>query len=109
MNEVTVSAVLVVPPIRGRPATHQGTCPCHAAPAVPPAGGNEYGQPHEEAPSRADSSDQATERILREGHKGRLICAPSAIRTRDLLLRSNPAADAVANCGGAGQVRGDRR
>jgi hypothetical protein len=34
------------------------------------------------------------------------FCAPSAIRTRDLLLRSNPAADAVANCNDAGQVRG---
>jgi hypothetical protein len=32
--------------------------------------------------------------------------APSAIRTRDLLLRSNPAADAVANSDGAGQASG---
>jgi hypothetical protein len=34
------------------------------------------------------------------------FCAPSAIRTRGLLLRSNPAADAVANWDDAGQVRG---
>jgi hypothetical protein len=33
------------------------------------------------------------------------FCAPSAIRTRALLLRSNPAADAVAICVAAGQVR----
>jgi hypothetical protein len=32
--------------------------------------------------------------------------APSAIRTRDLLLRNNPAADAVANWDDAGQVKG---
>jgi hypothetical protein len=34
------------------------------------------------------------------------VCAPSAIRTRDLLLRSNPAVDAVAVSDDAGQVRG---
>src|SRR5215813_3062651 len=34
------------------------------------------------------------------------FCAPSAIRTRGLLLRSNPAVDAVAISGDAGQVRG---
>jgi hypothetical protein len=33
------------------------------------------------------------------------FCAPSAIRTRALLLRSNPAVDAVAICVAAGQVR----
>jgi hypothetical protein len=35
-------------------------------------------------------------------------CAPSAIRTRDLLLRSNPAVDAVAISDDAGQVSGLR-
>jgi hypothetical protein len=34
------------------------------------------------------------------------FCAPSAIRTRALLLRSNPAADAVANWDDAGHARG---
>jgi hypothetical protein len=34
------------------------------------------------------------------------MSAPSATRTRDLLLRSNPAVDAVAISDGAGQVRG---
>jgi hypothetical protein len=36
------------------------------------------------------------------------MCAPSAIRTRDLLLRSNPAPDAVANSDDAGQASGSR-
>jgi hypothetical protein len=34
------------------------------------------------------------------------VSAPSRIRTCDLLLRSNPDADAVANWDDAGQVRG---
>src|SRR5262249_22545366 len=34
------------------------------------------------------------------------LCAPSRIRTCGLLLRSNPAADAVANWDNAGQVSG---
>ena len=34
------------------------------------------------------------------------MCAPSAIRTRDLLLRSNPALDAVAISDGAGHACG---
>src|SRR5690348_6833757 len=34
------------------------------------------------------------------------FCAPSAIRTRDLLLRSNPAVDAVAISDDAGHVSG---
>jgi hypothetical protein len=37
-----------------------------------------------------------------------LTCAPSRIRTCDLLLRSNPAADAVAISDDAGQVSGLR-
>jgi hypothetical protein len=37
------------------------------------------------------------------------LCAPSAIRTRALLLRSNPDADAVANWDDAGQARGGTR
>src|SRR5262249_30152758 len=37
------------------------------------------------------------------------FCAPSAIRTRALLLRSNPAGDGVANSDDAGHVRGGPR
>src|SRR5690242_4760158 len=37
------------------------------------------------------------------------FCAPSAIRTRGLLLRSNPAVDAVANSDDPGQVGGGTR
>src|SRR5262245_56001815 len=37
------------------------------------------------------------------------FCAPSAIRTRGLLLRSNPAGDGVANSDDAGHVRGGPR
>ena len=63
MNEVTVSAVLVVPPIRGGQQRIKGLVPAMRLQQLR-LQGNEYGQPHGEVPSRADPSVRATEASL---------------------------------------------
>src|SRR5262245_2217313 len=55
-------------------------------------------------PGAADSDRLSLGTLTRD-----FASAPSAIRTRALLLRSNPAVDAVAICDDAGQVSGGRR
>jgi len=53
MNEVTVSAVLVVPPIRGGQQRIKELVPAMRLQQLR-LQGNEYGQPHGEVPSRAE-------------------------------------------------------
>lgn len=73
-------------------------------------------------PRRSDTQHADAARLRDDRHQGRRLavylrihCAPpssvpssvpSRIRACDLLLRSNPAADAVAICNDAGQVGG---
>ena len=56
----------------------------------------------ERKPTSAAAPDLAKSQVRRP------FCAPSRIRTCDLLLRSNPGAHSVAICNDAGQVRGGR-
>jgi hypothetical protein len=55
---------------------------------------------------KAEQRPLQQRRLTLQNRRSETLCAPSAIRTRGLLLRSNPAADAVAICNDAGQVRG---
>ena len=55
-------------------------------------------------PATTDSDRLSLDALTRD-----FVGAPSRIRTCGLLLRSNPAADAVAISGDAGQVRGGTR
>jgi hypothetical protein len=63
MNEVTVSAVLMVPPIRGGQQRIKGLVPAMWLQQLR-LQGNEYGQPHGEVPARADPSVRVTEANL---------------------------------------------
>ena len=58
---------------------------------------------------KAEQRPLQQRRLTLQNRRSETLCAPSAIRTRALLLRSNPGADAVANCGDAGQITGDTR
>jgi hypothetical protein len=61
------------------------------------------GQDHDQLPESAKGAHRR-----RQCETADVVCAPSAIRTRGLLLRSNPRPDAVATSDGAGHASGGR-